>query len=84
MIIPPEGMAPGELDAYNRAVVRQQQFEEWAADQGMQLTPAPGMYCADGKFPATYLNSCTEGAWRAWACKDAWMARKGYTDGIDY
>lgn len=81
MVIPPEGMSPSEVEAYTEAVYRQRQFEEWAADQGFPLTPAPGMYCADGKFPACYLNAGTEGAWRAWACKDHWMEKKGYKDG---
>jgi len=56
-------------------------FREWATEQGLPLTPAPGMHCADGKFPACYLNAATEGAWRAWATKDNWMERKGYKNG---
>lgn len=83
MIIPPEGMSTRDLDIYNRAVVRQRQFEEWAAEQGLLLTPSMEMYCADGRFPAVYLSARTEDSWRAWACKDEWMSRKGYTDGID-
>lgn len=58
-----------------RVVLSRKQFRDWATEQGLPLTPAPNMECADGKFPACYLNPVTEGAWRAWANKDSWLER---------
>lgn len=57
-------------------------FEAWAQREGLSVTPAPGMECRDGRFPATYFYSSTETAWRAWANKTSHSAEPVAADEV--